>query len=52
MKALVFHSPKKVEVSDVKDRTITHTLPLDQAAHAYEIFFNKQDNCLKVVLKP
>ncbi|CDZ80695.1 putative zinc-type alcohol dehydrogenase-like protein YjmD [Candidatus Rubidus massiliensis] len=39
---------KKVILDDI----ITHTLPLDQAAHAYEIFCNKQDNCLKVVLKP
>lgn len=31
---------------------ITHRLPLDQAPHAYEIFKNKQDNCIKVVLKP
>jgi threonine dehydrogenase-like Zn-dependent dehydrogenase len=31
---------------------ITHRLPLDQAPHAYEIFKHKQDNCIKVVLKP
>lgn len=31
---------------------ITHTLPLDQAPHGYEIFKNKRDNCIKVVLKP
>jgi threonine dehydrogenase-like Zn-dependent dehydrogenase len=30
---------------------ITHTLPLDQAPHGYEIFKNKLDNCEKVVLK-
>ncbi len=30
---------------------ITHTLPLDQAPHGYEIFKHKQDNCEKVVLK-
>lgn len=30
----------------------THRLPLDQAPHAYEIFKHKQDNCIKVVLKP
>ncbi len=33
-------------------RVITHTLPLDQAPHGYDIFKNKQDNCEKVVLKP
>ncbi|BBD59084.1 alcohol dehydrogenase [Nostoc sp. HK-01] len=31
---------------------ITHKLPLDQAPHGYEIFKNKKDNCIKVVLKP
>jgi threonine dehydrogenase-like Zn-dependent dehydrogenase len=31
---------------------ITHRLPLEQAPHGYEIFRNKQDNCIKVVLKP
>jgi threonine dehydrogenase-like Zn-dependent dehydrogenase len=30
---------------------ITHRLPLDQAPHGYEIFKNKQDDCVKVVLK-
>jgi threonine dehydrogenase-like Zn-dependent dehydrogenase len=31
---------------------ITHQLPLDQAPRGYEIFKEKQDNCIKVVLKP
>lgn len=31
---------------------ITHTLPLEQAPVGYEIFKHKQDNCIKVVLKP
>jgi threonine dehydrogenase-like Zn-dependent dehydrogenase len=31
---------------------ISHVLPIDQAPHAYEIFKHKQDNCIKVVLKP
>jgi threonine dehydrogenase-like Zn-dependent dehydrogenase len=30
----------------------THALPLEQAPHGYEIFKNKQDGCIKVVLKP
>jgi threonine dehydrogenase-like Zn-dependent dehydrogenase len=30
----------------------THRLPLDEAPHAYEIFKNKDDGCIKVVLKP
>jgi threonine dehydrogenase-like Zn-dependent dehydrogenase len=31
---------------------ITHRLPLEQAPHAYHIFKHKEDNCIKVVLKP
>ncbi len=31
---------------------ITHRLPLDDAAYGYDIFCNKQDDCIKVVLKP
>ncbi|MBC6606457.1 glutathione-dependent formaldehyde dehydrogenase [Hymenobacter sp. BT188] len=38
----------KVQLDDI----ITHTLPLSQAAHGYDIFRNKKDNCVKVVLKP
>jgi threonine dehydrogenase-like Zn-dependent dehydrogenase len=33
-------------------RIITHTLPLGQAAHGFDIFKNKRDGCEKVVLKP
>jgi threonine dehydrogenase-like Zn-dependent dehydrogenase len=29
---------------------ITHRLPLDQAAHGYQIFKKKQEDCVKVVL--
>jgi threonine dehydrogenase-like Zn-dependent dehydrogenase len=31
---------------------ITHRLPLDDAPYGYDIFCNKQDDCIKVVLKP
>lgn len=31
---------------------ITHTLPLQEAAHGYQIFNDKEDECIKVVLKP
>ena len=31
---------------------VTHRLPLDQAPEAYETFRDKQDECIKVVLKP
>jgi threonine dehydrogenase-like Zn-dependent dehydrogenase len=30
----------------------THHLPLEQAPHGYDIFRNKADGCLKVVLQP
>ncbi|MBO9153069.1 zinc-dependent alcohol dehydrogenase [Chitinophaga sp. GCM10012297] len=38
----------KVKLDDI----ISHTLPLSQAAHAYEIFNKKEDDCVKVILKP
>jgi threonine dehydrogenase-like Zn-dependent dehydrogenase len=31
---------------------ITHRMKLEEAPHAYEIFKQKKDNCIKVVLKP
>ena len=31
---------------------ITHCLPLSEAAHGYDIFRNKKDGCVKVVLTP
>lgn len=31
---------------------ITHTLPLEEASYGYSIFNNKEDSCIKVVLKP
>ncbi|MEG4939010.1 zinc-dependent alcohol dehydrogenase [Microcoleus sp. F4-D5] len=31
---------------------ITHRMKLDEAPHAYQIFKQKKDNCIKVVLKP
>lgn len=38
----------KIKLDDI----ITHRLPLDQAEHAYKIFNDKEDNCVKVILKP
>ena len=38
----------KFDATDI----ITHKLPLDKGEHAYEIFDEKKDNCIKVVLKP
>lgn len=31
---------------------VTHRMPLDQAPHAYQIFRDKQEQCIKVVLQP
>ena len=31
---------------------VTHRLPLDDAPYAYQMFLNKQDECVKVVLQP
>lgn len=41
-------SAGKIKLDDI----ITHRMPLDEAAHAYKIFNDKEDNCVKVVLKP
>ena len=42
-----------VETGKVRlDDIISHQLPLEEAPHGYEIFCKKQDNCVKVVLKP
>ena len=38
----------KVKLEDI----ITHTVPLAEASRMYDIFNKKEDNCLKVVLKP
>ena len=36
----------------VLDDIITHRVPLTQASEAYDMFKNKKDDCVKVVLKP
>ncbi len=42
-----------IEKGEIKtDDIITHRLPLEQAAHGYDIFNKKQDGCVKVVLQP
>lgn len=38
----------KVTLDDI----ITHRLPLTEIAHGYDIFKNKEDGCVKVVLDP
>lgn len=39
---------RKIRLDDI----ITHRLPLEEAPNGYDIFCKKQDNCVKVVLKP
>lgn len=39
---------KKVVLNDI----ITHRLPLSEVSHAYDIFKNKKDDCVKVVMSP
>jgi len=31
---------------------ITHTMSLDDAPRGYDIFTNRKENCIKVLLKP
>lgn len=31
---------------------ITHRLPISKAEHGYDIFSEKKEDCIKVVLKP
>ena len=38
----------KVVLNDI----LTHELPLKDVSHAYDIFKKKEDNCVKVILKP
>ncbi|GAA4367051.1 zinc-dependent alcohol dehydrogenase [Hymenobacter saemangeumensis] len=47
-KLLKYVAEGKVQLDDI----ISHRLPLSEAAHGYDIFRNKKDNCTKVVLKP
>jgi S-(hydroxymethyl)glutathione dehydrogenase / alcohol dehydrogenase len=42
-----------VKKGDIKlNDVISHRLSLNDAPHAYEIFNEKKDNCVKVVLTP
>ncbi|MDO5522265.1 MAG: zinc-binding dehydrogenase, partial [bacterium] len=38
----------KIDATDI----ITHKLDLSEGSHAYTIFDKKEDNCIKVILKP
>jgi threonine dehydrogenase-like Zn-dependent dehydrogenase len=44
---------ERIEHGDIDPSfVITHTMPLAEAAHGYEIFKKKEDNCIKIVLHP
>jgi len=44
---------EKIKRGDIDPSfVITHTLPLDEAPNAYRMFREKENDCLKVVLKP
>ena len=47
-KLLGYVKEGKVKLNDI----ITHRLPLSEISHAYEIFKNKKEDCVKVVLDP
>jgi threonine dehydrogenase-like Zn-dependent dehydrogenase len=44
---------ERIENGDIDPSfVITHRLSLEDAPLGFEIFKNKKDNCIKVVLKP
>ncbi|MBA4148723.1 MAG: glutathione-dependent formaldehyde dehydrogenase [Verrucomicrobia bacterium] len=44
---------ERIERGDIDPSyVITHRMPLEEASKAYEMFAKKQDECIKVVLKP
>jgi threonine dehydrogenase-like Zn-dependent dehydrogenase len=44
---------EKIQNGDVDPSfLVTHRMSLEEAPHAYDIFSKKQDECIKVVLKP
>jgi threonine dehydrogenase-like Zn-dependent dehydrogenase len=44
---------QKIESGEIDPSfIITHTVPIDDAPQMYKTFRDKEDNCIKVVLKP
>jgi threonine dehydrogenase-like Zn-dependent dehydrogenase len=44
---------EKIEKDEINPSfVVTHRLPLEEGPAAYKTFRDKQDNCIKVVLKP
>ncbi|PTK30091.1 alcohol dehydrogenase [Staphylococcus hominis] len=54
MKSVTYQGYKNMEVCEVNDpiEIITHTMPLEGVKEAYDIFDQKKDNTIKVILKP
>jgi threonine dehydrogenase-like Zn-dependent dehydrogenase len=47
------HLLKMIDAGEIDPTiVITHRMPLDQAPHAYKIFNDKTEGCIKVILKP
>ena len=43
---------ERIERGDIDPSfVITHRMPLDQAAEGFDLFSNKEDECMKIVLK-
>jgi threonine dehydrogenase-like Zn-dependent dehydrogenase len=44
---------ERIERGDIDPSfVITHRMKLDDAAEGFEVFAKKEDECLKIVLKP
>jgi threonine dehydrogenase-like Zn-dependent dehydrogenase len=44
---------KRIQADEIDSSfVITHQLPLDRGPEAYKTFRDKEDECIKVVLKP
>jgi threonine dehydrogenase-like Zn-dependent dehydrogenase len=44
---------ERIENGDIDPSfVITHSMPLEDAPHGFDIFTNKEDDCIKIVLKP
>ena len=54
MKSVTYQGYKNMEVCEVNNPTeiITHTMLLEDIKEAYNIFNQKKDNTIKVILKP
>ena len=54
MKSVTYQGYKNMEVCEVNDsiEIITHTMPLEDVKESYNIFNQKKDNTIKVILKP